>query len=300
MEPAEEALADPQIDGGLAAISAHGLIGWAWRPQLPTRPVTVVVQANGIEVGRAVADRMDAETIGAHGRPGVPGFCLRLTHLPGGLYPLALTLHDETGGRIGGRFMVNEIAQLIPITDAVAAEYEGAVDTYADGVISGWARNAALPALPVSVDLFDGSKLIGRTRADMLREDLRLAGKGSGRHGYRIILSHRLLDGRAHLLRVRIAGSRFELPGGPFAFGPLDPGDPMAEINDLRGEIRRLAERVDALSDPASRYVSDIVRRLSERVAALAEVQRESIERELDALRRFAFADRSHGDGPKP
>ena len=156
-------------------------------------------------------------------------------------------------------------------------------------MISGWARNAALPDVPVIVELLDDGQIAGRMRADLLREDLRAAGKGSGRHGYRITLSNRLLDGRPHSLRVRIGGTRYELPNGPIAFGPLPPGDPAEAIQQLRSEIHRLNERLDALSDPGGRYLGDVVRRLSERVAALAEVHRESIERELDALRRFAF-----------
>jgi hypothetical protein len=274
----------------LTAITADGLVGWAWSPIEPNRPVTVVIIANGLEVGRGVADRFDAAVSAAHGQSGRPGFCLRLAALPGGIYPLLLTLHDLAGRRLGPPFRVADIAQLLPITDAVPALYEGSVDQIREGIIAGWARDVHRPDIPLTIELLDGGQVIARVRADEFRDDLRAAGKGNGHHGYQLPMPIRLLDGQGHTLRVRIAGSKFELPRSPIAFGPLAPHDPAIAMQDLQSEVRRLSERVDALSDPSSRLLSDIVRQLSERMAALAEIQREAIERELDALRRLAFA----------
>jgi hypothetical protein len=279
------------IEGGIAAITQDGVVGWAWCPGQPHDALTVVLQAGGIEVGRARADRFDPAILATHRRPGVPGFCIRLNRLPGGLYPQALTLHHADGAaeRIGGPFMVTEIAELIPVTDAVAAEYEGSIDELANGVLSGWARDAALADWAVCVDLLDCGQRISRTRADLPREDLRQAGKGAGRHGFRLILPNSLLDGRLHRLQVRIAGSKFELANGPITFGPLDTADPMTALRELRQDVARLTDRVDALSDPSGAFLNDLVRRLNDRMAALAEVHRERIEGELNALRRFAF-----------
>jgi hypothetical protein len=274
------------------------LVGWAWRPTRPDEPVAVVVQAEGVEVGRGRADRLDPGILARHGRPGVPGFCIRLHRLPGGLYPLALTLHageangadtGTAGARIGGPFMVSEIAELMPVTDPVPPAYEGAMDDLSAGVLCGWARDAARPDWPVIVELLDNERPIGRGRADELRQDLVAAGKGSGRHGFRLVLSNTLLDGQSHRLQVRIAGSKFNLPNGPLVFGPQNGADPAVAISALRQEVDRLRDQVTAIVDPSTGVMRELVRRLSERVAALAEVHRESIERELEVLRRFAF-----------
>jgi hypothetical protein len=281
--PAEE------NEGALVALTPDGLVGWAWRPTQPEPPLVVVIQADGIEVGRGRADRFDEAVLPASRQQGRPGFCIRLQQLPGGLYPLLLTLHDLSGRRLGAPFRVREIAELLPVTDAVAAEYEGSIDEIREGVVSGWARDAQRPDIPLTIELLEPGQIIDRVRADGFREDLRLAGKGAGYHGYRLTLPRHLLDGQGHTLRVRIAGSKFELPNSPIAFGPLPPDDPAVALNELRTEVRQLTERVNALSDPSSSLLGEIVRRLSERMAALAEVQREGIAREVDALRRLAF-----------
>jgi hypothetical protein len=297
-EPADVQTA-ADIEGALVALNPNGLVGWAWRPAQPDVPVTVVVQSDGIEVARGLADRFDDEAMAAHGQPGRPGFCLRLHHLPDGVYPRPLQLHDLSGRKIGAPFIVREIAQLLPVTDVMAPQYEGSIDEMRDGVISGWARDGARPDIALTVELLDSGETVSRVRADGFREDLLAAGKGAGRHSYRLPLPTSLLDGRGHSLRVRITGSEFELPNGPIAFGPLPSGDPMIAVQELRNEVHRLTERVDALSDPSSRLLGDVVRRLSERIAALAEIQREAVERELDALRRMAFARPDIQSAPK-
>ena len=272
------------------ALTEAGLIGWAWCPSQPEQAVEVVVESAGVPLGHAVADRFDPAITAAHGQPGRPGFCVRLHQLPGATYPLTLSLRDQHARLLGGPFVVAEIAELMAITDPVAPEFEGSIDFFGEGVVDGWARNAALPDQPVAVELLDGGVPIARGRAARLRPDLLAAGKGSGCHGFRVDLPVDLLDGNTHRLAVRIAGSKFELPGGPVVFGRLAEGDPLTEITVLRSEVTRLRDVVDSLAAPGGQYFTLVLRTLSERLAALAEVQRESVERELDALRRLAFA----------
>jgi SAM-dependent methyltransferase len=78
------------------------------------------------------------------------------------------------------------------------------------GRLSGWAWDCARPDTPISVDIFDGKTLLGTVHADRFRQELLDEGRGDGRHGFEYLLPQSLIDGRQHVLTVRIAG--FDLP----------------------------------------------------------------------------------------
>ena len=103
--------------------------------------------------------------------------------------------------------------------------YEGIVESANCDGVSGWAWYP-LDEAPLVVEIYDGEKVLGTTRANLYRPDLRKAGKGDGAHAYSYRVGARLADGRSHLIRVRIAGVRGDLPrlgrGGPVVC-PLPP-----------------------------------------------------------------------------
>jgi hypothetical protein len=65
-----------------------------------------------------------------------------------------------------------------------AGALHGFVDAVSRGAIEGWAQNAGYPEAAVCLDIFAGGHLIGRTLANLYRDDLRAAGLGSGRHAF--------------------------------------------------------------------------------------------------------------------
>jgi hypothetical protein len=71
--------------------------------------------------------------------------------------------------------------------------------------------------------------------------------------------------------------------------GPLPVKTVLDELVSLRATVNRLEQVVNRVVSPTGDIQAALVRVLSERVAALTEVQRETVERELDALRAFAF-----------
>ncbi len=93
--------------------------------------------------------------------------------------------------------------------------YEGYHDEFAPYLISGWARNAALPDIPVTIDVYEGQWLLGTIIADLFRQDLRDAGIGSGQHGFNLEVPHALCDGQPHAITLRIAGTDIALAGTP-------------------------------------------------------------------------------------
>jgi hypothetical protein len=60
----------------------------------------------------------------------------------------------------------------------------GFVDEVSPNRICGWAQNIDHPEAPVCLDVFANGRLIGQTLANKYREDLELAGLGSGRHSF--------------------------------------------------------------------------------------------------------------------
>jgi hypothetical protein len=60
----------------------------------------------------------------------------------------------------------------------------GYIDSVAPGRVAGWAQNIDHPEAPVCLDIYAAGKLIGQVLANRPRDDLRLAGLGSGRHGF--------------------------------------------------------------------------------------------------------------------
>ncbi len=63
----------------------------------------------------------------------------------------------------------------------------------------------------------------------------------------------------------------------------------MNELAGLRTEVAGLSKLINQVTSPHGEFQGTVIRTLSERLAALAEIQRETVERELDALRAFAF-----------
>lgn len=96
-------------------------------------------------------------------------------------------------------------------------DYHGFIDGLDRNQLHGWACDRARPDEPVDVELTleDGTTTV--VRADGAREDLRAAGFGNGRHGFRCALPASAALGSAHTVRARIRGTAFELHHSPFA-----------------------------------------------------------------------------------
>jgi serine/threonine protein kinase len=92
---------------------------------------------------------------------------------------------------------------------------EGYLDTVDEETIIGWAWNAMHPDSPVQVDLYDDMTLLATVPADQERDDLVAMQKGNGKHGFSYPTPARLKDGRLHVIRVRISGSKHQLNHSP-------------------------------------------------------------------------------------
>lgn len=97
----------------------------------------------------------------------------------------------------------------------VAPKPSGNVDVISHEAISGWAWNPLDPEESVVVDIYDGSDLLIRVRAERFREDLRNAGIGTGKYGFFVPNPSALLPLARHRVAVKRAVDGVDLPGSP-------------------------------------------------------------------------------------
>ena len=95
--------------------------------------------------------------------------------------------------------------------------FDGFVNGADCGTFRGWAWDRNKPNTVVSVEILDGSTIIGTLPAGDFRQDLLDAGKGNGKHAFRFTIPERVKDGLAHNLSARVAGSSFILKDSPKA-----------------------------------------------------------------------------------
>ncbi len=98
---------------------------------------------------------------------------------------------------------------------AASAKPDGSVEVISPELISGWVWNPLDPEESVVVDIYDGTELLMRVRADIFREDVRDAGIGTGNYGFAIPNPAALLPLARHQIAVRRASDGVDLPGSP-------------------------------------------------------------------------------------
>jgi hypothetical protein len=278
------------VTGEILSITEAGIVGWAWDPTNPGRAVSVAIMHDGEVLGTGTADIFDDELIRQRVGAGIPGFLVKLIRPPRGQYPITLTLRADDESSLGTPLVIDDprrLEDLSPGSDP--ALYDGQVEHLRDGALIGWVWSPSFPDSRVTVELWEGERRIDRTHASIYREDLARAGKGTGSCGFRLELPLSLLDDQLHSLRVKVENSQYDMPGGKITFGPLVASALLDEVVALRNEVGRLAKLVNQVVSPQGVFQGMVIQTLSERSAALAEIHREAVERELDALRAFAF-----------
>jgi len=137
--------------------------------------------------------------------------------------------------------------------------YEGFLDRVDYEAIGGWAYDVRQCDRPLDIEIYRGEVKLARVRADGLRRDLLLAGKGNGRHSFILPTPSCLRDGKPHSIRARVANSRFELNYSPSIMKRDQPAliEPGVLLFDLCGEPW-LASRMMGLafSSPGKRYLA--------------------------------------------
>jgi hypothetical protein len=280
------------LDGGLVEVTVDGVLGWVWNPADPAAPVEAYLVCNGEVLGPVVADLFDNERIRACKGAGVPGFLAKLLARPTGSYPITLELRSRRGDLLGDTLVVNHPRELGPgpnISSDGTPNFEGYVDFVADGYVTGWAWSPLNPDEQLNVELMEDGQRLDRKPAFLYRADLASNAKRNGYCGFRLELPVSLLDERVHSLKVVIANTEFELPGCSLNFGSLNISPLLKEVGGLRAEVARLTAQVERVVSPHGELQIKLIQTISERMGALLEVQRETVQAEIEALRALAL-----------
>ncbi|NDV91693.1 hypothetical protein GTH32_10910 [Alteromonas sp. 345S023] len=129
------------------------------------------------------------------------------------------------------------------------------IDAVSSDLVTGWAVNTTSPASPCSVELKVGDKVLARTTAATLREDLVAAGVGNGCHGFTLQLDMLPFSAEARDAHLYINGKR--VTSEPIAL--------KSSFTDVLGEFSVEVER---------------------RMDALLAIQNERMQREFDYIKK--------------
>jgi membrane protein involved in D-alanine export len=94
-----------------------------------------------------------------------------------------------------------------PWGGSVAPAYEGGYEKASCEEITGWVWDANDPHAPVAVEIYADGSRIATVQADLFRQDLADAGKGTGAHAFVYVPPPSLKDGWEHSIAVKPAGS---------------------------------------------------------------------------------------------
>ena len=110
-------------------------------------------------------------------------------------------------------------------TPAPGPDFEGWIDEVSCNFIQGWVWNKNTPNVPLRVDILVNGAVFAQPMADQFRQDLKDAGKGDGRHAFKLELPPRLKNGRNNTVTVRVTGTNFFLGANNRVFNCPNPID---------------------------------------------------------------------------
>jgi hypothetical protein len=104
---------------------------------------------------------------------------------------------------------------------APAHAYEGFLEAVGCDYIGAWAWDSSQPGSAVTIDLYEGDRLLVGALADLFRQDLVTAHKGNGHHSFSQATPPELKDGKPHSIRAIVRGTSFQLTPLEHALGPV-------------------------------------------------------------------------------
>lgn len=275
------------IEGELQSLGDEGFEGWAWDSAKPYDPVGVEILCNDEVIARTLADGFALDLVKQRKGNGMHMFRVIPESLPKLDYPL--TIWAKVAGSetpLAGQIIIKSKADFTGIVPkTLLDDYKGYVDGINDGLMIGWVINLGIPDEDIEVELLDGERVIATAFANRYREDVEKQYKGSDKSGFELPLTHDLLDGRLHSLRVRVAGSHYELANSPVIFGPGAANTLVMEILRIREVTAALDKKMAELPANFDTLAQDILGRFE----TLYSIQRDAFERELQEIKKAAL-----------
>ena len=272
------------LTGHLDLVSSC-IAGWARYPACPGIPVRLVVFANGVEIGRVVADRYRADLLHAGIGDGRHGFEFLIR---GGLAPdirHEIEVRSEDGWVMPSRHSTVIVPLLTPdqkLADRPLAglgPLRGNCEEADRLSIKGWAQDEADPERRVGLVITVNGRVAGRVLANCYRRDLEEAGLGSGKHAFQLVFTDGLPRLAAQEIRIAREADGVELPGSPVHLQAVAALDDVSEAQ-FAALLGQLGD--EAAEDRALKLLTTQTELLLTRRAA-----RRSGRSEREALRQF-------------
>jgi len=118
--------------------------------------------------------------------------------------------------------------------DTASGKLVGLLERISEGCIVGWAYDLLAPDQSLSIDVCVAGTVIGSGLADIMRDDLRDAGIGHGRHGFSIPLAVPFTSGQQVNIELRESSSKEYIAAVAFTMHCRDPLAVQPSELDLR------------------------------------------------------------------
>nr|WP_321985652.1 Hint domain-containing protein [uncultured Lichenicoccus sp.] len=263
------------MEGRLDTVDEDRITGWARNLDTPGYRIRLRVRDNGAILGEIVADSFRIDLLEARGGDGCYAFSMPV---PGGLSPAlrhVITVERACDGTpLDGSGMVRE-AMAMPEQRTLLAcgsnGMRGMLDLCSRERMRGWAY-APVSDTPVALQITDNGIPLARVLANEPRGDLAVAGIGTGRHGFDLLIPGGLSPLARHVIDIRRERDGARLPGAPMviepaaafgdglegavaaAVGALAPAEQEQALVFLRGQAERLQQdRADRDADRGPR-----------------------------------------------
>ncbi len=128
---------------------------------------------------------------------------------------------------------------------------DGSMDNVVRGNVEGWAYKIDDPDAHQFVRLYLDSKFIAQVRCDIYREHLANAGIGDGSHAFRISIPGIYLDGKVHLVDVRI--NKQSIPNSPRKFILLEKKDSISPLPESDEFVPHQVSSMEAVKELSSK-----------------------------------------------
>jgi glycosyltransferase involved in cell wall biosynthesis len=228
------------LDGAIDRVDPAGLIvGWCASVTPPFTPRRISILLDGIRIQGGIICNLPREDLARAGiGDGRHGFevLLPATALNAET-PCKVSLRDEDTGQAIGYGV--EVCWA-PRNDGLL---EANIDQVSpDGIVSGWCFDHNDRTRNIDLEILLNGAVCGVARANLYREDLSKAGKGSGRHGFVFALdTTRLALQPTHTVSLRAVGSTMQI-GLPLVWRwPL--------VERVENRLAAMERRIEALAD---------------------------------------------------
>lgn len=240
----------PVVEFHLDHFDGKSVSGWAWYPSEPHLAVAIEIVQGGTVIAKTIADRLRTDLLEAGRETGRYGYSLD--------FAAEGDLHLRIGGSIElplnvlQGHMAQARTEPLERRDAYLPVIEGNIDHISREGASGWVWCPSDPQLPLMVEARMHSRVMARTLANQMREDLVPWGKGDGQYGFSLHYDEFLLGDDAPEFRVVLANDR-ELKAET-GLAPLDPTQKLhlrkVGLEDLIADHQRFTQPGPEYEDP--------------------------------------------------